>query len=156
MTSRTRRTSSITWSGRVLWRSERSDDAWALRWTNAGHPPQLLITHDGRSRFLDEEHDHLLGTGLTRARTDTLTPLPPRSTLVLYTDGLIEGRVGKGTERLGQDGMVRMLSRLHVAGLRGRELLGAAVTEARELNGGELTDDVALVLLSRTSPSENH
>jgi serine phosphatase RsbU (regulator of sigma subunit) len=69
--------------------------------------------------------------------------------LMLYTDGLIEGRVGHGTERLGQDGMVRLLTRLHESGLRGRVLLDAAVTEVRELNGGELTDDVAIVLLSR-------
>jgi serine phosphatase RsbU (regulator of sigma subunit) len=71
--------------------------------------------------------------------------------LMLYTDGLIEGRIGPGTERLGQDGMVPLLTRLHESGLRGRVLLDAAVTEVRELNGGELTDDVAIVLLSRTS-----
>jgi hypothetical protein len=33
------------------------------------------------------------------------------------------------------------------AGLRGEGLLDAVVTRARELNGGELTDDVAMVLL---------
>jgi hypothetical protein len=54
----------------IFGRVERSDEGWTLQWTNAGHPPPLLITRDGRSRFLDEEHDHLLGTGLTRARSD--------------------------------------------------------------------------------------
>jgi hypothetical protein len=33
------------------------------------------------------------------------------------------------------------------AGLAGEELLDAAMAEVRELNGGELTDDVALMLL---------
>ncbi|QYX82476.1 SpoIIE family protein phosphatase [Streptomyces akebiae] len=101
----------------IFGRVERSDDAWALRWTNAGHPPPLLITHDGRSRFLDEEHDHLLGTGLTRARTDTLTPLPPRSTLVLYTDGLIESpghTLDRGLARLRQHAAALVHRPLHV------------------------------------------
>jgi len=69
--------------------------------------------------------------------------------LMLYTDGLIEGRIGEGTLRLGQDGMVRITSRMLAAGLGGEELLDAVVTEARDLNGGELTDDVAVVLLER-------
>jgi serine phosphatase RsbU (regulator of sigma subunit) len=69
--------------------------------------------------------------------------------LMLYTDGLIEGRVGEGRERLGQDGMVEMVRRQLAEGLRGEELLRAAVNEVRELNGGELADDVAVVLLDR-------
>jgi serine phosphatase RsbU (regulator of sigma subunit) len=68
---------------------------------------------------------------------------------MLYTDGLIEGRVGEGGERLGQDGMVSMIRRQLSEGLRGEALLRAAVSEVRELNGGELTDDVAVVLLDR-------
>ncbi|WP_329176113.1 PP2C family protein-serine/threonine phosphatase [Streptomyces sp. NBC_01477] len=70
--------------------------------------------------------------------------------LMLYTDGLIEGRIGVGTQRLEQDGMLRLVARLLAAGLHGDALLDAAVTEVRELNGGELTDDVAVVLLERT------
>jgi serine phosphatase RsbU (regulator of sigma subunit) len=69
--------------------------------------------------------------------------------LMLYTDGLIEGRVGAGRERLGQDGMVEMIRRQLAAGLSGEDLLRAAVNEVRDLNGGELTDDVAVVLLDR-------
>ncbi|WP_260332984.1 PP2C family protein-serine/threonine phosphatase [Streptomyces beigongshangae] len=71
--------------------------------------------------------------------------------LMLYTDGLIEGRTGKGRERLGQDGMVDMVRRQLAAGLRGEELLRAAVNEVRDLNGGELTDDVAVLLLDRVA-----
>ncbi|BBC34363.1 Phosphatase [Streptomyces graminofaciens] len=69
--------------------------------------------------------------------------------LMLYTDGLIEGRIGEGRERLGQDGMVEMIRRQLSEGLRGEELLRAAVNEVRDLNGGELTDDVAVLLLDR-------
>ncbi|MEV6592753.1 PP2C family protein-serine/threonine phosphatase [Streptomyces acidicola] len=69
--------------------------------------------------------------------------------LMLYTDGLIEGRVGTDGERLGQDGMVDLIRRLLDRGLAGEALLQAAVSEVRNLNGGELTDDVAVLLLNR-------
>jgi serine phosphatase RsbU (regulator of sigma subunit) len=69
--------------------------------------------------------------------------------LMLYTDGLIEGHTGVGKERLGQDGMVEMVRRQLAQGLQGEELLRAAVNEVRELNGGELADDVAVLLLDR-------
>ena len=45
--------------------------------------------------------------------------------------------------------MVEMINRHLDRGLSGEGLLEASVTEARRLNGGELTDDVAVVLLSR-------
>ncbi len=67
----------------------------------------------------------------------------------MYTDGLIEGRIGEGTQRLGQEGMAELIGRQLQEGLRGEKLLDAAVTEVRDLNGGELTDDVAVLLLDR-------
>jgi len=69
--------------------------------------------------------------------------------LMMYTDGLIEGRVGTGVQRLGQEGMVEIVARQMATGLRGEELLDATVTEVRALNGGELTDDLAVLLLDR-------
>ena len=45
--------------------------------------------------------------------------------------------------------MVEMIRRQLAAGLSGEDLLRAAVNEVRDLNGGELTDDVAVVLLDR-------
>lgn len=68
---------------------------------------------------------------------------------MMYTDGLIEGRIGKGNQRLGQEGMTELVSRQMAAGLSGEELLDASVREVRDLNGGELTDDVAVLLLDR-------
>lgn len=45
--------------------------------------------------------------------------------------------------------MTDLVSRQMASGLRGEELLDAAVTEVRALNGEELTDDVAVLLLDR-------
>ncbi|WP_328971767.1 SpoIIE family protein phosphatase [Streptomyces sp. NBC_00239] len=65
---------------------------WSLTWSNAGHPPPLLRTPDGRVTPLDE-HDILLHQGLqTVHRTEHQRELPPGATLLIYTDGLIERR----------------------------------------------------------------
>jgi serine phosphatase RsbU (regulator of sigma subunit) len=78
--------------------------------------------------------------------------------LMMYTDGLIEGRVDGGRvdegrtasrERLGQQGMLDIVARRLAEGARGETLLDATMDEARGLNGGELTDDVAVLLLER-------
>ncbi|WP_052424018.1 SpoIIE family protein phosphatase [Nonomuraea candida] len=82
---------------------ERADGGWRLRWTNAGHPPPLLVGHDGRARFLEEAAGLLLGTGLSSVREDAVVELPPRSTVLFYTDGLIESPthpLDEGMDRL--------------------------------------------------------
>ncbi len=67
-------------------------DGWRLDWANAGHPPPLLRLPDGTAEALvDDDPDLLLGVG-TAVRTTHSRMLPPGSTLVLYTDGLIEHR----------------------------------------------------------------
>ncbi|MFJ1840834.1 MULTISPECIES: PP2C family protein-serine/threonine phosphatase [unclassified Streptomyces] len=128
----------------------------------AGHPAPLIARHGRAAHLLPhEDGGPALGLlprdALPRALRAGDTPWPRRQvdlggswSLMMYTDGLIEGRVGPdSTQRLGQDGMVAMINRRLAEGLTGDALLDAAVTEARELNGGELTDDVAVLLLDR-------
>ncbi|WP_405760390.1 SpoIIE family protein phosphatase [Streptomyces sp. NBC_01420] len=116
----------------------------------AGHPAPL-ITRRGRPAQLLPYEDGGPALGLLpRARWPRRqVELGGSWSLMMYTDGLIEGRVGDGTQRLGQDGMVAMVNRQLADGLTGEDLLEAAVTQVRELNGGELTDDVAVLLLDR-------
>lgn len=117
----------------------------------AGHPSPL-VTRRGRAAQLlpHEEGGPALGL-LPRARWPRRqVELGGSWSLMMYTDGLIEGRIGPGTtQRLGQEGMVEMINRQLAEGLSGDDLLEAAVAQARELNGGELTDDVAVLLLGR-------
>ncbi|WP_409237856.1 PP2C family protein-serine/threonine phosphatase [Streptomyces sp. PA5.6] len=117
----------------------------------AGHPAPL-IAREGRLAELLPYEDGGPALGLLpRARWPRRqVELGGKWSLMLYTDGLIEGRIGRGNQRLGQDGMVDMVRRQIAAGLQGDELLEAAVNEARDLNGGDLTDDVAVLLLDRT------
>jgi serine phosphatase RsbU (regulator of sigma subunit) len=74
--------------------------------------------------------------------------LPPEWSLLLYTDGLIEGRTGAGPRRLGDAGLVEMV-RDELAGGAANGLVAALVERAEELNGGPLLDDVAAVLVQR-------
>ncbi|MFG2407549.1 PP2C family protein-serine/threonine phosphatase [Streptomyces brevispora] len=116
----------------------------------AGHPAPLIARQGRAAQLLPyEDGGPALGL-LPRARWPRRqVELGGSWSLMMYTDGLIEGRIGDGTQRLGQDGMVAMINRQLAEGLTGEELLEAAVTHVRELNGGELTDDVAILLLDR-------
>ncbi|WP_165839251.1 SpoIIE family protein phosphatase [Klenkia marina] len=62
-----------------------------LRWSNAGHPPPLLVDPAGRVSLLDQR-DLLLGVDPTHPRHDHVVDLAPGATLLLYTDGLVERR----------------------------------------------------------------
>lgn len=116
----------------------------------AGHPSPLIARDGHLAELLPYDNNGPALGLLPNARWPRRqVGLGGKWSLMLYTDGLIEGRIGEGTQRLGQDGMVEMVRRQIAAGLRGDELLEAAVNEVRELNGGDLTDDVAVLLLDR-------
>ncbi|MGC5345751.1 PP2C family protein-serine/threonine phosphatase [Streptomyces sp. DT24] len=117
----------------------------------AGHPVPLIARQGRAAQLLPyEEGGPALGL-LPHARWPRRqVELGGSWSLMMYTDGLIEGHVAPGDpRRLGQDGMIDMINRQLEQGLGGDELLKAAVTRVRDLNGGELADDVAVLLLDR-------
>ncbi|MQY35540.1 hypothetical protein SRB17_35180 [Streptomyces sp. RB17] len=62
-----------------------------LHWTSAGHPPPLLLTPDGNAQYLEAGQGLILGTHVSGIhRPSAAHALAPGSTLLLYTDGLIE------------------------------------------------------------------
>jgi serine phosphatase RsbU (regulator of sigma subunit) len=73
-----------------------------LRWSNAGHPPPLLVHPDG-AEFLSGRPELVLGVQPDRPRTDQEVVVLPGSTVVLYTDGLVERR-----DRPLDDGMAEL------------------------------------------------
>lgn len=110
------------------------------------HPPPLLISHDGLARYLTDGHGILLGTGVRTPRTDATVPLPPGSTLLLYTDGLIEApgqTLDEGLQRL----------RRHAAALAHRPLASFTDQVLRRVRHVTNDDDVAL--LAVRAPSEH-
>ena len=61
-----------------------------LRYAVAGHPPVAVIPPDGRPVFLDQSRGVPLGVVPDARYDDASYSLVGPSTLVLYTDGLIE------------------------------------------------------------------
>nr|WP_104820932.1 SpoIIE family protein phosphatase [Kitasatospora sp. MMS16-BH015] len=120
----------------------------------AGHPAPLLLSPGERPTLLPaEQAGPALGLlscddGLAVWPAQQLE-LQPGWSLLLYTDGLVEGRVGAGSRRLGQDGLVELIGDHQAAGLTRGRLVDSAIAEVEELNGGALTDDVAVLLLER-------
>ncbi|NEK95284.1 SpoIIE family protein phosphatase, partial [Modestobacter muralis] len=75
-----------------------------LRWSNAGHPPPVVVHPDGTTEVLARTPaDLLLGVLVDAVRHDHEVTLPRGSTVLLYTDGLVERRDQEfdvGIERL--------------------------------------------------------
>jgi serine phosphatase RsbU (regulator of sigma subunit) len=63
-----------------------------MLWSSAGHVPPLLRLSDGTVHALVAEEDLLLGLDGYTPRHDHEAALPDQSTLLLYTDGLVERR----------------------------------------------------------------
>lgn len=131
----------VTMATTIFARIEPADDGhWQLSWTNAGHPPPLLISRDGLAEYLTDGHGILLGTQTGTRRPDATAQLPPGSTLVLYTDGLIEAprrTLDEGLKQLSQ----------HAAALAHRPLASFTDQLLRRVRPAGNDDDVALLAL---------
>ena len=72
---------------------DAGDGLAQLCWSNAGHPPPMLLLGDGTAQLLERpEADLMLGIDPGTARTESTVILPPGATVLLYTDGLVERR----------------------------------------------------------------
>lgn len=111
----------------------------------AGHPPPLLL-RDGRAVPIPAPAGLLLGVAPRPTRPYELEFGTRDWSLLLYTDGLIEGRVGGGDERLDVTGLVDLVDAARTVALP--DLPGWLVGRAEDANGGPLADDVAMLLLS--------
>jgi serine phosphatase RsbU (regulator of sigma subunit) len=116
----------------------------------AGHPPPLLMA-DGRIESLEAARSEPpLGVVDDARWAAREYKLPGRWALLLYTDGLIEGRTGVGEGRLGGEGLAAMVrGALDTRGEDDPELVTSLVERAEELNGGPMLDDVAAFLVQR-------
>jgi PAS domain S-box-containing protein len=63
-----------------------------VRWANAGHLPPMMKHADGAVETLWSEAELLLGVDAQTKRSEHSVELPADSTLLLYTDGLVEQR----------------------------------------------------------------
>ncbi len=113
---------------------------------SAGHPPPRLVLPDGSVRGLDAS-GLVLGIDSGQEYVAVDHDLPSGSVVVIYTDGVIEAR---------RDGELYGVERLDELLAANRDLppreLAVAVTEScRSFAGGDLGDDVAVVVIRRTA-----
>jgi serine phosphatase RsbU (regulator of sigma subunit) len=112
---------------------------------NAGHPAPRVVLPDGTVDGL-ESHGLILGIDSGQEYDEAHATLPPGASLVLYTDGVVEARREGdlyGTERLDA-----LLAEHHA--LPARALAERVAEDARAWAGGELTDDLAVVVIRRS------
>ncbi|WP_307867822.1 PP2C family protein-serine/threonine phosphatase [Umezawaea beigongshangensis] len=131
------------------------DRRWARVYL-AGHPEPMLLT-GGHILELPRDRAGLpLGVLPDSTWHGLDVALPTGWSLMLYTDGLIEGRVIGDEERLGAERLIDLISG-HTAARPdwqddAADLLDSLIARVKELNGGELDDDMAVLLLTdRTS-----
>ncbi len=118
-------------------------------WAAAGHPPAVVRAPDGTVRVLDTRPGVMLGVPIPFEYADRTEELAPGSTLVLYTDGLVERRaqgIDPGIELLG-----RTLAALDETVLD--DLDGCAESLLKPLVHDSERDDDVCILLCRTAPS---
>ncbi len=110
---------------------------WQLVVADAGHPPLLLRYPDGRVEVLSQAHGLLVGVDGATRRTSVHLEVPAGTTLVGYTDGLIE-QPGADLD----EGIAALVQRLRDApvGALPDEVCARAVDTALDRR-----DDIALI-----------
>lgn len=116
-----------------------ADGSVVARWSNAGHPPPMVIGADGTVRALDAR-SLVLGMDTEARRGEHEIVLEPGATVVLYTDGLAERR-DRGL-RAGLDHLQTALSELADRGVE--DLCDALLLR---LLPPEPEDDIAVVVV---------
>ncbi len=120
---------------------ERATGVTRLRWSNAGHPPPVILEPGGRARLLGAEtHDLLLGLDPQADRREGVVTLARGATVLLFTDGLVERR-GEALEA-GLDRILEALARLDRVHPELEDLCDALLAE---MVPGRREDDLALV-----------
>lgn len=108
-----------------------------LCWSNAGHLPPVVLGPDGQARLLQGGGGVPIGVPSRETRAEGNVTLAPGSTLLLYTDGLVETRTGD----IDSD-IQRLLT--DVAGHRPTHGPQALV-DRLVIGSGDHSDDIALL-----------
>jgi serine phosphatase RsbU (regulator of sigma subunit) len=114
----------------------------------AGHPPPVLLT-GGRAEPVTAQGGIVLGVSPKAPPVTEIDLAGDDWSLLLYTDGLIEGHTGNGNERLDVGGLCALLDEPEAAEVALAALPAWLVGCAERANGGPLADDVAMLLISR-------
>jgi PAS domain S-box-containing protein len=133
--------------------SERARGVTRVRWSNAGHPPPMVLNPDGTVLLLSlPTADLLLGVLPEAVRRESEVTVDRGALVLLYTDGLVERR-GQSLD----DGLERL--RQTLADLAGQDLDSICDELLQRMLPDRPDDDVALVAVllhpqNRPRPSE--
>ncbi|BDB41029.1 hypothetical protein IWGMT90018_14750 [Mycobacterium kiyosense] len=117
-----------------------------LVYANAGHPPPIIVYADGTKVMLDGEHGLPLALRPDWERPESRITMPPRATLLLYTDGLVERR-GSSLD----DGMSRAADLVQEGRSQSLDEVADYLMSRLEPAGG-YPDDVAVLLYRQPAP----
>lgn len=128
-------------------------DTGVLEWTNAGHPAPLLLRAHQVVKELRCAPSLPLGLG-GECRELGREALEPGDCVLVFTDGVVEGRSHTG-EEFGVERLVDALERHAASHEQPDEVLRRLVEEVTTYNAGKLRDDASLMLLSWSGSNED-
>lgn len=115
---------------------------------SCGHPDPLRIDGTTTGEVPLPARGPALGIAEPSSCPPSSVDLGEQWTLLLYTDGIVEGYDGTSSVRLGVDGLVEIISK-RVQGAESLEALAdAIINDAEERNGDAFHDDLAIIFLS--------
>jgi serine phosphatase RsbU (regulator of sigma subunit) len=118
----------------------------------AGHPAPLLVTSDGITELSVPVYPPV-GLNAARSWPGTEVEVGENWSLLMYTDGLIEGRISRGSYRLDTEGLIDLVRDslgplpFDPGRVSEQELLERLTDQVRRLNRGDLNDDIAILAL---------
>jgi sigma-B regulation protein RsbU (phosphoserine phosphatase) len=121
------------------------DAGFEVQLASGGHLPPLVLGAEGDAHYADTVGGHPVGIPMEPTFVAARITLGPGDTLVMYTDGLTEARVGAGAERYDYHGAL-----LEFAAERAPATASAMVAAIQSLLdgfGSGLEDDVAVLAL---------
>lgn len=122
-----------------------NEGGFEVHLASGGHLPPLVLGADGAARYADTVGGHPVGIPMEPRFVDTRIRLGAGDTLVLYTDGLTEARVGRGAERYDFHGALLEFA-AEQAPATAEEIV-AAIQSLLDGFGSGLEDDVAVLAL---------
>ncbi|TSD98210.1 SpoIIE family protein phosphatase [Skermania sp. ID1734] len=122
----------------------RDGDGFLVDLASGGHPPALMLRSDGSVEFIETPHGQLVGILPEPHFVAASIRVRPGDTLVLYSDGITEARIGRG--RFDDDGALREFAAAHSPSTA--PSIVADIKKLLESFGDGLQDDVAVLAVS--------
>ena len=125
-------------------------ESGVLEWSNAGHPAPLLMRRHKVVRELATTPRLPLGLGGVRGAA-AQEELEPGDSILLYTDGMVEGRSATG-EEFGVERLIDHWEREMLSGQPFEQTLRRLTHDITTFGAGKLRDDATLVGLTWHGP----